>query len=93
MNVYLITYQLNQNSQTYIRIKETISFNFENKECLNVFIVKSDLTASKIHDVISPHIQFGEKLLILKLETGSYHDGSWNDVSSDTEEWLIEALR
>lgn len=93
MNVYLITYDLNKDSLTHKRIKDAISLTFENKEILkNIFVVKSNLSALEIHDLLSLHISIGEKLLILKIETGTFHDGSWNDLSSDFEAWLIKAL-
>lgn len=94
MNVFLITYDLNNPGQKYNCIKEKIETKYSWWKCLNnIFIVKSNDTASDIRDYLSSCVDGNDKLLVLKLATGASRGGAWKGLSKECSDWLIDALQ
>lgn len=89
MNVYLITYDLPAPGQKYNCIKEKIEAKYPWWKCLNnIFIVKSNDTATQIHNYLSSCIDTNDKILVVKLDK----DVAGQGFSDDCANWLNTAL-
>ncbi len=93
MNVYLITYDLNSPGQKYNCIKERIESNFNWWKCLNnIFIIESSNSTAEIRDYLSSCIDSNDKLLVIKLATGTSAEAAWSGLNKECSDWLKKAL-
>lgn len=73
--VYVIAYDLqkpNDKPKNYERVTETINANFTWCHLQkSVWLVRSELSASEIRDILAPHLKNGDVLFIARLK------GNW----------------
>ena len=86
MKTYLIGYDLNKSGQDYKelidKIKSTFTYWWHHLD--STWIVKSNLTAVQIRDLLIPYIDSNDELLVVSLTGESAWEG-FNDAGS---KWL-----
>lgn len=94
MNVYLITYDLNSPGQKYDCLYKAIDKAFpDGWKCLNnIFIIESSKSPTEIRDYLSSCIDSNDKLLVIKLATGSLRGAAWTGLNKECSDWLKKAL-
>jgi hypothetical protein len=90
MNTYLINYDLNTKGQDYKKLINKIETDFT---CWwhhldSLWIVKSDLTAKQILELLHPLIDDNDSLLVTKLSG----EAAWQGINQNGAEWLSENL-
>jgi hypothetical protein len=90
MAAFMISYDLNQLGQNYSNLFEAIKALGTWWHCLDsTWIVKSNLTASGIRDILQRHIDSNDKLIVVRL-TG---EAAWtNSFGANCSNWLKNNL-
>lgn len=89
MATYLIGYDLNRPGQNYNELFEAIKAIGSWWHCLDsTWLVKSTLTAAQIRDIISPHMDGNDRLLVAAMSG----EAAWVGFSQDCSEWLKKNL-
>jgi len=90
MATYLIGYDLNRLGQDYPELIDAIEQIGDTQwHCLDsTWIVKSELDSKGIRDLLKPHIDSNDELLVVKL-TGQ---GAWAGFGKECSEWLTNNL-
>jgi hypothetical protein len=89
MKSYLIGYDLNKSGQDYSTLIEKIKLVGSWWHCLDsTWIVKSDLSAAQIRDMLIPFIDTNDELLVATL-TG---EAAWKGFSKQCGDWLLKNL-
>ncbi|HEY8165464.1 MAG TPA: CRISPR-associated protein Cas2 [Gemmatimonadaceae bacterium] len=86
MNSYMIGYDLNKPEQNYINLITTIKESFDNwwHYLDSTWIVTTTLNTVEIRDLLQPHVDNDDELLVVKL-TG---EGAWAGFNQKASEWL-----
>ncbi len=86
MATFLIGYDLNQPGTKYAGLIHNIESHFPTRwhHLDSTWLVKSDLTAKEIRDLLKPYIDGNDKLLVVKL-TGT---GAWAGYSEKDPSWI-----
>jgi len=86
MSSYMIGYDLNKTGQDYTNLITTIKETFETwwHYLDSTWIVVSDLSSTEIRDLLKPHIDTNDELLVAKL-TG---EGAWIGFIEKASQWL-----
>lgn len=90
MNTYLIGYDLNKAGQNYEDLIDKIksTFNYWWHHLDSTWIVKTDLQAVQIRDLLMPHIDSNDELLVVYLG----HEAAWVGFGDKGSQWLKENL-
>ena len=90
MKTFLIGYDLNKPAQNYPDLINTIKKTFGTwwHHLDSTWIVKSDLTAVQIRDLLKPHIDKNDELLVAGL-TG---EAAWTGFNTKGSTWLKDNL-
>jgi hypothetical protein len=91
MRTYLIGYDLNKTGQNYKdlieKIKATFTYWWHHLD--STWIVKSNLTAAQIRDLLKPFIDSNDELLVAGL-TG---ESAWTGFDERGSKWLRENIQ
>ena len=86
---YLISYDLNAPGQNYDDLYEAIKNLGGWWHCLDsTWILNIDMKAVDIRNMLSPHIDSNDKLLVVKLDG----EGAWTGFNNDCSSWLKNNL-
>jgi hypothetical protein len=90
MNSYLIGYDLNKPEQNYTNLITTIKESFDNwwHYLDSTWIVTTTLNTVQIRELLQPHVDGDDELLVVKL-TG---EGAWAGFTQKASEWLKSNL-
>jgi len=90
MNTYLIGYDLNKTGKDYVNlidnIKSTFSYWWHHLD--STWVVKSNLSAVQIRDILGPLIDGNDELLVVRLSG----EGAWKGFNDKGSKWLKENL-
>lgn len=89
MKSYMIAYDLNR-AKNYPDLIEAIKENFGTfwHHLDSAWIVKTDLSASQICDILSPHIDSDDELLVVGLQ----REAAWVGFNEKGSQWLQSHL-
>ncbi|MFA4975834.1 MAG: CRISPR-associated protein Cas2 [Thermodesulfovibrionales bacterium] len=89
MKTYLITYDLNRPGQKYNELYEAIKKIGTWWHCLDSnWIVKSNSSAAQIRDLLTPHMDSNDALLVAHLSG----EAAWKGLSTECSDWLTNNL-
>jgi len=86
MNSYMIGYDLNKPEQNYTNLITTIKESFDNwwHYLDSTWIVNTTLNTLEIRDLLQPHVDGDDELLVVKLSG----EGAWAGFDQKASEWL-----
>ncbi len=89
MTSYLIGYDLNKTGQDYKDLIDKIKTLGTWWHCLDsTWIIKSNLTAVQIRDILRSHIDSNDELLVAKLSG----EAAWTGFDDQCSKWLKDNL-
>lgn len=92
MRTYLIGYDLNRprGADDYPNLIKAIKDNFGTwwHHLDSTWIVKTDRSAVQIRDLLSPHTDKGDELLVVRLQG----EGAWKGFNERGSKWLLDNL-
>ena len=90
MNSYMIGYDLNKTGKDYKGLIDKIKGTFSNWwHCLDsTWIVKSNMNATQIRDLLKPFIDGNDELLVAKLSG----EAAWTGFDEACSDWLKKNL-
>lgn len=89
MKSYMIGYDLNRPGQDYESLIEAIKGLDDWWHCLDsTWIVRSSLTVVQIRDLLSPHIDSNDELLVALLSG----EAAWTGFDDECASWLTKNL-
>lgn len=90
MATYLIGYDLNRTGQDYKDLIDSIKTNFDTwwHHLDSTWIVITTINSVQIRDLLTPHIDSNDELLVVRL-TG---EGAWYGINERGSDWLIDNL-
>lgn len=90
MKTYLIGYDLNKLDKDYEglinKIKDIVSYWWHHLD--STWIVKSDLSAAEIRNLLAPLIDSNDELLVVRLSG----EGAWTGFNEKGSKWLKDNL-
>jgi hypothetical protein len=86
MNTYMIGYDLNKPEQNYTNLITTIKESFDNwwHYLDSTWIITTTLNTVQIRDLLQPHVDGDDELLVVKLSG----EGAWAGFNQKASEWL-----
>ncbi len=90
MKTYLIGYDLNKPHQDYPTLLEKLRTGFDAwwHYLDSTWIVKTNMTAVQIRDILQRYIDSNDELLVVALEG----EGAWCHFGEDASKWLKDFL-
>lgn len=89
MKSYFIGYDLNKTGQDYKELIEQIKKLGAWWHCLDsTWIIKTDMTAVQIRDILKPKIDSNDELLVVKLSG----EAAWTGFDENCSSWLRNNL-
>ncbi|RSK50111.1 SinR family protein [Hymenobacter rigui] len=89
LKTYMIGYDLNSPGQGYDELIKTIKTLGTWWHCLDsTWLIKSSKTAVEIRDILTPHLDANDELLVAKLSG----EAAWRGFNKQCADWLRENL-
>jgi hypothetical protein len=88
MTVYCVTYDLQSPGQKYAKIDEELRKFPGGRPLETVWLLKSDMTAEQIYNVINKHLDSNDKVMIF----AAHSPAMWRGIDATWTKWLQENL-